>query len=44
MEDGRLARRVRRYQLCRPHLNGIGALVEQAVGGRIGLWNPMLDR
>jgi kumamolisin len=27
-----------------PQLNGISALLEQAVGGRIGLWNPMLYR
>jgi subtilase family serine protease len=27
-----------------PQLNGISALLEQASGGRIGLWNPMLYR
>lgn len=27
-----------------PQLNGVSALVSQAVGGRIGLWNPMLYR
>jgi len=27
-----------------PQLNGISALVSQSVGGRIGLWNPMLYR
>jgi len=27
-----------------PQLNGVSALVSQAVGGRLGLWNPMLYR
>jgi len=27
-----------------PQLNGISALLSQSVGGRIGLWNPMLYR
>jgi subtilase family serine protease len=27
-----------------PQLNGVSALLSQAVGGRIGLWNPMLYR
>jgi len=27
-----------------PQLNGISALVSQATGGRLGLWNPMLYR
>jgi subtilase family serine protease len=27
-----------------PQLNGISALVAQATGGRVGLWNPMLYR
>ncbi|MEO5768591.1 MAG: peptidase S53, partial [Polyangia bacterium] len=27
-----------------PQLNGVSALLEQAAGGRIGLWNPMLYR
>jgi subtilase family serine protease len=27
-----------------PQLNGVSALVRQRVGGRVGLWNPMLYR
>jgi subtilase family serine protease len=27
-----------------PQLNGVSALLSQVVGGRIGLWNPMLYR
>jgi hypothetical protein len=44
-EDGGLLDGYRGTSFVAPQLNGISALMSQAIGGRrIGLWNPMLYR
>lgn len=43
-EDGGLLSGFGGTSFVAPQLNGISALLEQAAGGRIGLWNPMLYR
>ena len=43
-EDGGLIDGFGGTSFVAPQLNGISALLQQAAGGRIGLWNPMLYR
>jgi subtilase family serine protease len=44
-EDGGLLAAVGGTSFVAPQLNGISALISQAIGGRrLGLWNPMLYR
>jgi subtilase family serine protease len=42
--DGGLLDGIGGTSFVAPQLNGVSALLSQAVGGRIGLWNPMLYR
>src|SRR6185295_13259197 len=43
-EDGGLIDGFGGTSFVAPQLNGISALLQQASGGRVGLWNPMLYR
>lgn len=43
-EDGGLINGFGGTSFVAPQLSGISALVAQAAGGRVGLWNPMLYR
>jgi subtilase family serine protease len=43
-EDGGLIEGYGGTSFVAPQLNGVSALLAQAEGGRIGLWNPMLYR
>ena len=43
-EDGGLIQGYGGTSFVAPQLNGVSALLAQAEGGRIGLWNPMLYR